>query len=91
MWTYHQLEQWEDALRDYEVLRRELPNDMVVARGFFDLQVAMKKSRGEEIHKMRFGGGVEEVVDRDQFREVVNSPGSQAQTLLLSIDTVYSL
>ena len=70
-----QLERWEDALRDYAVLRREMPNDVEVARGFFDVQVAIKKSRGEEIRKMRFGEDVEEVFDRDEFREVTDSPG----------------
>eukprot|EP00250_Pteridium_aquilinum_P017663 c23726_g1_i3 orf=508-3402(+) len=69
------LERWEDALRDYEVLRVEMPNDIEVARGYFDAQVAIKKSRGEEIHRMKFGGEVEEVLNEDQFREVVTFPG----------------
>eukprot|EP00249_Psilotum_nudum_P021274 c28041_g3_i3 orf=546-3113(+) len=55
------LERWEEALRDYEVLQVEVPGDMEVARGLFDVQVAIKKSRGEEIYKMKFGGEVEEV------------------------------
>jgi hypothetical protein len=70
-----QLERWEDALRDYGVLRREMPNDVEVARGFFDVQTAIKRSRGEEIHRMRFGGDVEEVFNRNEFREVTDSPG----------------
>lgn len=72
-----QLERWEDALRDYEVLRVEMPNDMEVERGYFDAQVALKKSRGEEIHKMKFGGEVEEVFNEDQFKEVVTFPGKE--------------
>eukprot|EP00250_Pteridium_aquilinum_P015192 c22435_g1_i1 orf=852-3803(-) len=69
------LERWEDALRDYEVLRKKMPDDMEVARGLFDAQVAIKKARGEEIHKMKFGGDVEEVLDTGHFREVVTSQG----------------
>ncbi|KAI5064276.1 hypothetical protein GOP47_0020946 [Adiantum capillus-veneris] len=69
------LERWEDALQDYEVLRAKMPSDVEVARGYFDVQVAIKKSRGEEIHKMKFGGEVEEVFNEGQLREVVTFAG----------------
>ncbi|KAI5069145.1 hypothetical protein GOP47_0015446 [Adiantum capillus-veneris] len=69
------LERWEDALRDYEVLRVKMPGDIEVSRGLFDAQVAIKKARGEEIHQMRFGGEVEEVLDSERFRDVVSSEG----------------
>ncbi|XP_057766430.1 TPR repeat-containing thioredoxin TTL1-like isoform X2 [Salvia miltiorrhiza] len=42
------LERWSEAVRDYEVLRRELPDDKEVAESLFHAQVALKKSRGEE-------------------------------------------
>ncbi|KAF2287328.1 hypothetical protein GH714_039638 [Hevea brasiliensis] len=57
------LERWAAAVRDYEVLRRELPNDNEVAESLFHAQVALKKSRGEEVYNMKFGGEVEEVLD----------------------------
>ncbi|MCO5593013.1 hypothetical protein L7F22_047017 [Adiantum nelumboides] len=69
------LDRWEDALQDYEVLRAKMPSDMEVARGYFDAQVAIKKSRGEEIHKMKFGGEVEEVFNEGQLREAVTFAG----------------
>lgn len=69
------LERWEDALRDYDVLRVKMPGDMEVARGLFDAQVAIKKARGEDVYKMKFGGDVEEVFDTDHYREVVTSQG----------------
>ncbi|MCO5561526.1 hypothetical protein L7F22_015146 [Adiantum nelumboides] len=69
------LERWEDALQDYEVLRAKMPSDMEVARGYFDVQVAIKKSRGEEIYKMKFGGEVEEVFNEGQLREAVTFAG----------------
>ncbi|KAF9666717.1 hypothetical protein SADUNF_Sadunf16G0257800 [Salix dunnii] len=50
------LERWADAVRDYEVLRRELPDDNGVAESLFHAQVALKKSRGEEVYNMKFGG-----------------------------------
>ncbi|XP_031495117.1 TPR repeat-containing thioredoxin TTL1-like isoform X1 [Nymphaea colorata] len=70
-----QLERWSEAVRDYEVLRRELPEDSEVAEGLFYAQVALKKSRGEEVQNMKFGGEVEEISDTDQFRAAISSPG----------------
>lgn len=69
------LERWEDALRDYEDLRAQMPNDMEVAQSYFDVQAALNKSRGEEIHKMKLEGKVEEVLNEGQFKEVTNLPG----------------
>lgn len=62
-------------MHDYEVLIRELPDDKKVAEGLFHAQVALKKSRGEEVYNMKFGGEVEEITGVDQFRAAVSSPG----------------
>ncbi|KAJ9153519.1 hypothetical protein P3X46_026947 [Hevea brasiliensis] len=69
------LERWAAAVRDYEVLRRELPNDNEVAESLFHAQVALKKSRGEEVYNMKFGGEVEEVLGFEQFRAAISLPG----------------
>ncbi|XP_031503903.1 TPR repeat-containing thioredoxin TTL1-like isoform X1 [Nymphaea colorata] len=69
------LERWSDAVHDYEILRKDLPDDNEVAEGLFQAQVALKKSRGEEVYNMKFGGEVEEIFDSDQFKAVVASPG----------------
>ncbi|GLJ49758.1 hypothetical protein SUGI_1056490 [Cryptomeria japonica] len=69
------LERWEDSMRDYEALRREVPGDIDVARALFDVQVNLKKSRGEEINNMKFGGEVEVVSSDDQFRQAITAPG----------------
>ncbi|GLJ38630.1 hypothetical protein SUGI_0787650 [Cryptomeria japonica] len=70
-----ELERWEEALRDYEILRREIPGDKEVAQSLFYVQVALKKSRGEEIYNMKFGGEVEVVYNNDQYKEAISSPG----------------
>lgn len=62
-------------MRDYEVLRKELPNDNDVAESLFHAQVALRKSRGEEVHNMKFGGEVELVSGLEQFRAAISSPG----------------
>eukprot|EP00268_Persea_americana_P028337 TRINITY_DN2751_c0_g1_i3.p1 TRINITY_DN2751_c0_g1~~TRINITY_DN2751_c0_g1_i3.p1 ORF type:complete len:498 (+),score=120.69 TRINITY_DN2751_c0_g1_i3:215-1495(+) len=69
------LERWVEAVRDYEVLRKELPGDKEVAEFLFHAQIALKKSRGEEVYNLKFGGEVEEVLSVDQFRAAISSPG----------------
>ncbi|CAN6443806.1 unnamed protein product [Victoria cruziana] len=69
------LERWSEAVRDYEILRKDLPDDNEVAEGLFYAQVALKKSRGDEVYNMKFGGEVEEISDSDQFKAAVASPG----------------
>ncbi|KAL2496507.1 TPR repeat-containing thioredoxin TTL1 [Forsythia ovata] len=69
------LERWAEAVRDYEVLRRELPDDNEVAESLFHAQVALKKSRGEDVYNMKFGGEVESISDLEQFRAAISSPG----------------
>ncbi|KAF7144942.1 hypothetical protein RHSIM_Rhsim04G0024900 [Rhododendron simsii] len=70
----NKLERWAEAVADYEVLRRELPNDTEVAESLFHAQVALKKSRGEDVHNMKFGGEVESVWGLEQFRAAISSP-----------------
>ncbi|KAJ8899526.1 hypothetical protein K2173_018500 [Erythroxylum novogranatense] len=69
------LDRWADAVRDYEILRRELPDDNDVAESLFHSQVSLKKSRGEEVYNLKFGGEVEEVSGIEQFRAALSSPG----------------
>lgn len=70
-----QLNRWSDAVRDYEVLRKDFPNDKEVAEALFHAQVSLKKSRGEEVHNLKFGGEVEEVSGLEQFKAAVSLPG----------------
>jgi len=72
-----QLERWEEAVTDYELLRRELPDDNEVAENLFHAQVALKKSRGEEVHNLKFGGEVEDISGLEQFRAAISLPGNQ--------------
>ncbi|XP_073122000.1 TPR repeat-containing thioredoxin TTL1-like isoform X1 [Henckelia pumila] len=71
-----QLEHWNEALRDYELLRKELPDDKEVAESLFHVQVALKKSRGEDVYNMKFGGEVESVSGLEQFRAEISSSGA---------------
>lgn len=52
----------------------ELPQDCEVAESLFQAQVALKKSRGEEVHNMKFGGEVESISSLDQFQAALSSP-----------------
>ncbi|CAM6025301.1 unnamed protein product [Sphagnum balticum] len=67
-----QLERWADSLRDYEDLKRELPGDEEVARALSEVQLGFKKSLGEKMNQMWYGGNVEDISSNDQFREAVS-------------------
>ncbi|KAM1256820.1 hypothetical protein ACFX2I_030877 [Malus domestica] len=69
------LERWIEALKDYEVLRRLLPDDNEVAESLFHAQIALKKSREEEVSNLKFGGEVEEILGLEQFRAAISLPG----------------
>ncbi|KAL5081562.1 hypothetical protein RYX36_009983 [Vicia faba] len=73
--SYNKLEKWEEAVKDYEVLRKELPNDNDVAEALFHANISLKKSRGEEVTNLKFGGEVERVSGLEQFRTAISSSG----------------
>lgn len=68
-------------MRDYEVLRRELPDDNEVAESLFHAQVALKKSLGEDVYNVKFGGDVESVSGLEQFRAAISSSGKCSHSL----------
>ncbi|KAE8720409.1 Inactive TPR repeat-containing thioredoxin TTL3 [Hibiscus syriacus] len=69
------LGRWADAVRDYELLRKELPGDIEVAESLHNAQVALKKSRGVDIHKTKISGEVEEISSLERFKIAISSPG----------------
>ncbi|KAK6287171.1 hypothetical protein POUND7_013350 [Theobroma cacao] len=69
------LGRWADAVRDYELLRKELPGDNEVAESLHNAQIALKKSRGVDVHSMKISGEVEEVSSLDRFKTAISSPG----------------
>ncbi|OMO61082.1 Tetratricopeptide-like helical [Corchorus olitorius] len=69
------LGRWSDAVRDYELLRKELPGDNEVAESLHSAQVALKNSRGLDLHTMKFSGEVEELSSLDRFKTAISSPG----------------
>ncbi|KAH0719782.1 hypothetical protein KY284_004812 [Solanum tuberosum] len=61
------LERWADAVRDYEILRQELPNNKEVAENLSHARVELKKSHREG------DGKVELVSDVEKFQAVIAS------------------
>lgn len=74
-------------MRDYEVLRRELPGDNEVTESLHRAQVALKKFRAEELHHVKSGGEVEEVSSLDKYKAAISSPGEFEQLLLVSTNS----
>ncbi|XAR49551.1 hypothetical protein NMG60_11032797 [Bertholletia excelsa] len=52
------LHRWAEAVKDYDVLRRELPGDNEVAESLHRAQIALKKSQQEAVHKVGNGAFV---------------------------------
>lgn len=75
LYNFIQLERWADCVRDYEVLRKELPSDKEVAEALFHAQIALKATRGEDVSNMKFGGEVEIVTNVEQLHAAIGSPG----------------
>lgn len=71
----NQLERWEVAVQDYEMLIRETPGDDKVGRALFEAQVQLKKQRGDDIKDMKFGSNLVLVSSNERFRHFVTSPG----------------
>ncbi|KAL4332358.1 hypothetical protein GQ457_07G003540 [Hibiscus cannabinus] len=69
------LGRWADAVRDYEILRKELPGDTEVADSLLNAQIALKKSRVADINKMKISGEVEEISSLERFHTAISSPG----------------
>ncbi|KAK2986607.1 hypothetical protein RJ640_004363 [Escallonia rubra] len=70
------LHRWADAVRDYEVLKKQHPHDTGIAESLFHAQVDLMKSRKEDVSNMKFGGEVELVSGLEQFRAAISSPGA---------------
>ncbi len=71
-------------MRDYEDLKRELPGDEEVARALSEVQLGFKKSLGEKMNQMWYGGNVEDISSNDQFREAVSHSGTYPYFFSLS-------
>lgn len=53
----------------------KLPDDGEIAESLFHAQVALKRSLGEEVVNLKFGGDVEDVLNLEQFKAAISFPG----------------
>ncbi|KAM0062507.1 putative tetratricopeptide-like helical domain superfamily, Thioredoxin domain-containing protein [Helianthus debilis subsp. tardiflorus] len=84
--TFSKLDRWDESVKDYEILRRELPNNNDIAESLFHAQVALKKSRGEDVNNLKFGGEVELITNLDQFKASTASSGASVVLYKTSAD-----
>ncbi|GJU47679.1 inactive TPR repeat-containing thioredoxin TTL3-like protein [Tanacetum coccineum] len=75
------LERWGEAVRDYEILRKELPGDNEVAESLLRAQEALRLTRGEPsgVNRARAtanscGGAVDKGLDLDQEIDLADYP-----------------
>lgn len=69
-----QLGRWEDAVRDYEVLRKEVPGDSEVAESLQRAKTSLS-NKSEEPKYLGFNNEVEEVSTLDKFKTATSLPG----------------
>ncbi|KAK9742590.1 hypothetical protein RND81_03G184100 [Saponaria officinalis] len=69
------LERWEASIQDYEILIREKPGDVEVARALFEAKVQFKKQCGEDVKDIKFGTDIISVSNIECFRHLITSPG----------------
>lgn len=62
-------------MKDYEVLRKELPNNNDIYESLFNAQMELKKSSGEDVNNLNLGGKVVAITDLEQFKAAVASSG----------------
>ncbi|KAJ4886684.1 tetratricopetide-repeat thioredoxin-like 2 [Raphanus sativus] len=83
--SYSKLERWDEAVSDYETLRKELSYDREIAESLFHAQVALKRSRGGVVLNMEFGCEVEEISTLEEFKAALTRPVSDRQCKEMSV------
>ncbi|ONK81128.1 uncharacterized protein A4U43_C01F25600 [Asparagus officinalis] len=73
--SYEKLERWAESVRDYEVLKNELPGDAKVAEALLQAQLALKKSRGFDTWNVKSGEQIKVITGMDQFHAAITLPG----------------
>lgn len=58
-------------MRDYEILRKELPGDNEVSESLHKAQVALKKYREVDVHNTKTSGEVEEISTLIKFKTAI--------------------
>ena len=71
-----QLERWEAAIQDYEMLIQETPGDEELGRALFEAQIQLKKQCSDDINDMNFGPNLIHISSNGHFRHFVTAPGN---------------
>ncbi|GBG80461.1 hypothetical protein CBR_g30924 [Chara braunii] len=74
---YMQLDRWEEAINDCEILKKEMPGDEEVSKCLFNAQLAMKKHRGEDTSGIHYeGDGIVTIRSSEKYKEMMRSSGT---------------
>lgn len=69
------MEKWEKAMRDYETLKKEMPGDLEIAKTLFQVQLSLKKAKGEKVVESQHDNVVEDISSADRLREAISQQG----------------
>jgi len=75
------MEKWDKAMRDYETLKKEMPGDLEIAKTLFQVQLALKKAKGEKVVESQHENVVEDISSADRLREAISQQGILATGL----------
>lgn len=62
-------------MRDYETLKKEMPGDLEIAKTLFQVQLALKKAKGEKVVESQHENEVEDISSADRLREAISQQG----------------
>ncbi|CAN6990659.1 unnamed protein product [Brassica rapa subsp. trilocularis] len=69
-----ELENWAEAVRDYEILHQAMPYDKVIAKSLSQAQVALQQSCSGVVLNMESGGDVKEISSLEELKAVLARP-----------------
>ncbi|KAG6496922.1 inactive TPR repeat-containing thioredoxin TTL3-like [Zingiber officinale] len=73
--SFAELEQWNQAEKDYEVLRKEMPGDTEVVEALSRVQIAIRASRVKDVSDLKFSMEIKEIRGPEHFQAAITSPG----------------
>lgn len=69
------MERWEAAIKDYEMLLKELPGNEDVCKALSEAQIQLKIMRGEDVQDFKLACNLINISSNDRFQHYVSSLG----------------
>ncbi|KAJ3685322.1 hypothetical protein LUZ61_014486 [Rhynchospora tenuis] len=74
--SFAKLEKWAESVRDYEAAMKILPEIHKIVEALSHVQIALRKSQGEDVSHMISGTEVTEITSAEHFQESISVSGA---------------